>query len=318
MYNFFPYDNFAKRIAEITLPFNLEKFEIIFQDISSETIIKPVNKINIQNDFLDVFLITPREINEKFLPVPPAYFFYKVQIALILGVEYFYLLFHCGTDPIITDHTFYQNVNSMRHSPTEYRHLGPGRFVNNNTGTIFSAEEDEIDVKYLLLTNSEWLLNTNEIFCFTRDLLTIQNQKSHFSPTPHSSTINLNTMKLDFFFKSSDHLRYENGRHVSGPHGGAGRAVKVEPNLNGGEGFSVTMYNLDGNHPVWQNNIQMAPKQMKVIEQTNDKIVLLGYGHDEMGASFADYGLTIKLKNGALENCILHMHDRGVDIEYLP
>lgn len=125
-------------------------------------------------------------------------------------------------------------------------------------------------------------------------------------------------MKLDFVFKSSDYLRYENGRHVSGPHGGAGRAVKVEPNINGGEGVSVTMYNLDGNHPVWQNNVQMAPKQMKVIEQTNDKIVLRGYGQDAMGASFADYGLTIKLKNGELENCILHMHDRGVDIEYLP
>ena len=41
-------------------------------------------------------------------------------------------------------------------------------------------------------------------------------------------------MKLDFVFKSSDHLRYENGRQVSGPHGGARRAVKVEPNLSGG------------------------------------------------------------------------------------
>lgn len=125
-------------------------------------------------------------------------------------------------------------------------------------------------------------------------------------------------MKLDFVFKSSDHLRYENGNHVSGPHGGAGRAVKVEPNISGGEGLIVTLYNLDGNHPVWQNNVQMAPKQMKIIKETNDKIVLRGYGHDAMGASFSDYGLTINLKNGELYNCILHMHDRGVDIEYLP
>lgn len=125
-------------------------------------------------------------------------------------------------------------------------------------------------------------------------------------------------MKLDFVFKSSDHLRYENGNHVSGPHGGAGRAVKVEPNISGGEGLTVTLYNLDGNHPVWQNNVQMAPKQMKIIKETNNKIVLRGYGHDAMGASFSDYGLTINLKNGELYNCILHMHDRGVDIEYLP
>jgi len=123
---------------------------------------------------------------------------------------------------------------------------------------------------------------------------------------------------LDFVFKSSDHLRYENGKHVSGPHGGAGRAVKVEPNISGGQGVTVTLYNLDGNHPVWQNNVQMAPKQMKVIESNSDKIVLRGYGQDAMGASFADYGLTINLKNGQLYNCVLHMHDRGVDIEYLP
>lgn len=123
-------------------------------------------------------------------------------------------------------------------------------------------------------------------------------------------------MNLNFVFKSPDHLRYENGKHVSGPHGGAGRAVKVEPNISGGEGYTVTLFNLDGNHPVWQNNVQMAPKQMKIIQQTADKIVLRGYGHDAMGASFADYGLTLKLKNGEVENCILHMHDRNVDIEY--
>ncbi|MBL0300085.1 MAG: hypothetical protein IPQ23_00050 [Cytophagaceae bacterium] len=125
-------------------------------------------------------------------------------------------------------------------------------------------------------------------------------------------------MELNFVFKSSDHLRYENGILVSGPHGGAGRAVKVEPSISGGQGVMVTLYNLDGNHPVWQNNVQMAPKPMKVIISDNDKIVLRGYGQDAMGTSFADYGLTINLNNGQLHNCILHMHDRGVDIEYLP
>jgi len=125
-------------------------------------------------------------------------------------------------------------------------------------------------------------------------------------------------MKLNFVFKSSDHIRYENGENVSGPHGGAGRAIKVEPNINGGVGYTVTIYNLDGNHPVWQNNIQMAPKQMRIIiQQSENKIVLRGFGNDAMGASFVDYGLTINFKNGEVINCILHMHDRGVDIEYL-
>lgn len=124
-------------------------------------------------------------------------------------------------------------------------------------------------------------------------------------------------MNLEFIFKSSDHLRYENGIHISGPHGGARRAVKVEPNISGNEGQSVTMYNLDGNHPVWQNNVQMATKQMKVIEETDNKIILRGYGRDSMGASFADYGLTIYYEDAEVVKCILHMHDRNVDIEYL-
>jgi hypothetical protein len=80
-------------------------------------------------------------------------------------------------------------------------------------------------------------------------------------------------MKLDIVFKSSDHLRYENGIHVSGPHGGTGRVVKVEPNIYGyegydikvGDGYIVTVFNLDGNHPIWQNNVQMSPKPMRII-----------------------------------------------------
>jgi hypothetical protein len=122
---------------------------------------------------------------------------------------------------------------------------------------------------------------------------------------------------LNFVFKSSDHLRYENNRHVDGPHGGANRAVRVEPNITGGKGYSVTLYNLDGNHPIWQNNVQMATKQMEVIEDIENKVVLRGYGQDTIGASFADYGLTIYYADYEPIKCVLHMHDRNVSIEYL-
>ena len=89
--------------------------------------------------------------------------------------------------------------------------------------------------------------------------------------------------------------------------------VKVEPNISGNEGCTVTMFNTDG-----QRVVQMAPKQMKVIQQSADKIILRGYGHDMMGSSFADYGLTIHYNNGQVTKCILHMHERNVDIEYMP
>jgi tetratricopeptide (TPR) repeat protein len=122
---------------------------------------------------------------------------------------------------------------------------------------------------------------------------------------------------LEFVFESSDHLRYENGQHVAGPHGGARRAIKVEPN---NDGQSVSVYNMQGIHPIWQNNVQVAPKQMKIIQETNNKIVLRGFGEDNMGEEFSNYGLTIVLQDNhsTIEKCILHMHDRGVDIEYLP
>ena len=118
--------------------------------------------------------------------------------------------------------------------------------------------------------------------------------------------------ELNFVFNSPDHLRYENGIHVSGPHGGAPRALKVEPNITGKDGYTVTMYNTDGQYVV-----QMAPKQMKIISQDKNKVILKGYGVDSMGASFADYGVTIFYSNDKIEKCILHMYDRNVDIHYL-
>lgn len=124
-------------------------------------------------------------------------------------------------------------------------------------------------------------------------------------------------MELHFLFKSPDHIRFESGQHVSGPHNGANRIIKVEPDKYQEKSFTVTIYNPDGKHPVWNNNIQMSPKQMRVIEEYPDKIVLRGWGTDSLGEPFDDYGLTINLKNNQVFNCILHLFDRKVDIKYL-
>lgn len=126
----------------------------------------------------------------------------------------------------------------------------------------------------------------------------------------------------DIYFESSDHIRYENGQHKSGPHGGARRAIKVEPHIEGRTGYSVTTYNLDGIHPVWGSNIQMAPKQMKVISREQNKTILRGYGADpramgDPAGEFSNYGISIFHQNNEIEKIILHMHDRKVDIEYL-
>lgn len=59
-------------------------------------------------------------------------------------------------------------------------------------------------------------------------------------------------------FNSDDHIRYQNGQIAIssssdnlGHNKGANRGIQIESNINGGEGYTVTIFNMDGNHPVW-------------------------------------------------------------------
>lgn len=119
---------------------------------------------------------------------------------------------------------------------------------------------------------------------------------------------------VDFKFLSDDHTRVENGLPTAANNKGAWRGIRVKTSDN--STFFVTMYNMNENHPVWGDNIQMAEKRMKIIEDSNDKIVLRGYGTDMMGASFADYGLTLHKSKGSINKITLHMHDRNIAIVY--
>lgn len=125
-------------------------------------------------------------------------------------------------------------------------------------------------------------------------------------------------------FKSSDHIRYEHGVDVSGHNYNCHRTIKIEKNIRGREGYSVTVYNDDGVHPLWGNNIQISTKPMKVISKKNGEIELRGYGYDETGlalgagdaASFANYGLSIKHNGQKIVSCTMHLIERGVDLVY--
>lgn len=117
-------------------------------------------------------------------------------------------------------------------------------------------------------------------------------------------------------FKSSDHIRYKNGIDVSGHNFNCHRTIKFEKNISGNEGYTVTIFNNDSIHPFWGNNIQMAPKQMKIISVKPNLIVLRGYGYDPIGNPFHNYGITIEHCNSIIQNCTLHMLDRGVELKY--
>jgi hypothetical protein len=118
-------------------------------------------------------------------------------------------------------------------------------------------------------------------------------------------------------FDSSDHIRFQNGQNVSGHNYGCNRRLVVEKNIHGDEGYTITMYNLDGVHPLWQNNIQMAPKRMRIINVDKNIVQLRGYGFDMIGGSFADYGITLLIENEVISQVQLDMYDRNISIVYL-
>ena len=51
-------------------------------------------------------------------------------------------------------------------------------------------------------------------------------------------------------FDSSDHVRFQNGLDVSGHNLGCNRRLVIEKNMEDDEGYTVTIYNLDGIHPL--------------------------------------------------------------------
>ena len=130
----------------------------------------------------------------------------------------------------------------------------------------------------------------------------------------------------DVIFDSSDHIRFKNGRDVSGHNYGCHRRVIIQKNTEGGEGYIVTILNMDGIHPLWGDNVQMSPKRMKVIKSERNHVELRGYGYDEKAlasgappeiASFADYGMVLTIQNEEIISAKLNLYDRDISIVYL-
>ena len=127
-------------------------------------------------------------------------------------------------------------------------------------------------------------------------------------------------------FTSSDHVSFENGKAVSGHNYGCHREIVIEKNISGMEGYSVTVYNLDGVHPLWQNNVQMSTKRMKITKVHDGIVEMRGYGFDERAvmlgasiqdASFENYGLCLLIEGDEISRAQLNMYDRNNSIVYL-
>ena len=127
-------------------------------------------------------------------------------------------------------------------------------------------------------------------------------------------------------FDSSDHIRFQNGQDVSGHNNDCHRRIVIEKNTQGNNGYTVTMYNLDGVHPLWNNNMQMAPKQMEIVNVNDNIVEMRGFGYDENAlaigapmeaASFSNYGLVLMIENNEICRAQLNMYDRNISIVYI-
>ncbi|MBV6418853.1 MAG: hypothetical protein DAHOPDDO_00063 [Ignavibacteriaceae bacterium] len=117
-------------------------------------------------------------------------------------------------------------------------------------------------------------------------------------------------------FHSTDHIRYEKGENVSGHNRGCDRVIDIWKDENSVDIFWVTIYNLYEDQSTWDSTMIMQTKRMKIFEQSKGTIKLKGFGSDDFGSSFEDYGITIRYEYKKVIKIILHLFDRAVDIEY--
>jgi len=159
------------------------------------------------------------------------------------------------------------------------------------------------------------------VFCYTwRNSLAVCNNEFDqifiASWEKYFKTLANKKRDLDIVFKSSDHIRYENEKHIAGPHGGAPRVIVIEPVANESY-YHVTIYNTRKDAFFPEDQMQMVTKQMKIVKTSENKIDLRGFGTDSFGYPFDKYGITIQYKNNEIEKVTLHIFHRGIDIEYL-
>lgn len=133
----------------------------------------------------------------------------------------------------------------------------------------------------------------------------------------------------DLTLISKRHQRYERGVPVMGIQY-CGRAIVIKntdfrqlmrgAQVSPTEGFLVRMINTDMRDLNGNYQEMMRPKLMTLVSDTTNKIELNGVALKIMGTSavdFSDYAITLHLINRKVAKCVLHMLDRGIDIEYL-
>lgn len=123
----------------------------------------------------------------------------------------------------------------------------------------------------------------------------------------------------DVYFKSSRHIFHKRDEDISEKNSEK-RAIKIEPNINGDKGVTVTTFKLGGFIPIWGNKVELTPKHMDIVELHSNRSLLKGYGeesHEDPEKRHSNYSLSIFHPNNEIEKIVLHKHHLKTDIEFL-
>ena len=124
----------------------------------------------------------------------------------------------------------------------------------------------------------------------------------------------------DVYFKSCKNQRFSNGEKLEDPGENSKKAIKIEPNIEGKPGYSITIFCLDGFLPFWGNKVEVPPIPMEIANVEIHKTIMKGYGkklEDKTSEDYTNYGLSIYHPNKKIEKIVLHDYHLKMDIEYL-
>lgn len=123
----------------------------------------------------------------------------------------------------------------------------------------------------------------------------------------------------DFVFYSGHHYRFEQGSEVGG--GAVKRVIRIQDSISGNEGYSVTIYDTEEDNSLREDRVSMSTKPMKIVASSPTETEMCGWGVYTVPLAgiqipYSNYGLTIYHPYGQVEEIVLHMFDRNVDIKY--
>lgn len=110
--------------------------------------------------------------------------------------------------------------------------------------------------------------------------------------------------QVNIVFQSTDHIRFENGRHIAGPHGRAPRTILIMPNFETNNGYLLGIWDP-------KMNVTLSHKPMIVKSKNAEALELEGV--DPISSSYA---ATLKLQNDEITEIDLHIRDQGILIRY--